>query len=45
MVVKRERDFWEKELAGLVAVAGGFNEDVTLNTKIEEKLSLEKTSQ
>ncbi len=42
MVVKRERDFWEKELAGLVAVAGGFNEDVTLNTKIEEKLSLEK---
>lgn len=42
IVTQKERDFWEKELADLVTSASGFNADVTLNTKVEERLNLEK---
>lgn len=42
LVLRRERAYWEKELDGLVASAGGFNADITATAKIEEKLGQEK---
>ncbi len=42
MVTKKERDFWEKELDGLIASVNGFNTDITPIAKIEEKLKLER---
>jgi len=44
IVIKKERDFWKKELDGLVASAHGFNADITPTAKLEEKLRLEKRS-
>jgi hypothetical protein len=42
MVIKKERDFWEKELDGLIASANGFNADMTPTAKLKEKLRLER---
>jgi len=41
-VVKREIEFWNKELAGVITAASGFNIETPLEAQVEQKLILEK---
>lgn len=42
IVSKKEKIFWQNELAGLIASVSGFDIDVPLINKLDEKLRLEK---
>jgi hypothetical protein len=42
IVVKKEHEFWEKELNDLISSVNGFNVGISLQNQLENKLRLEK---